>query len=645
MPPEQNQNFNNPPSQNISPQGLAQTPPPSNGKGLIWALSIVIVFLLSTLSYIFLAGNGKTENEVQAEKFYDGQNLVYLPQNFEFTPASGWQELDGENLELPKDMEQALFAFENSANSCVMAYVRSSQSLFGGSTYRQTSFADRVMTTEGRQFDSSWYLHTGSLPDNFEFQWEGKQTFPGEVRIVHHGGSFSSGEENSVTAFILYDKNGNPVPDTCSDDFSQMISTIRERYETKKITDKSSGVVYFDTREKDRLFSGTYITSVIFRPDGSNIDYLAAELPKMSYGPAPIVYDGIIYHAENGRLKTLNIITQETADLDNLGLSGNAVVVEFFFTENYMLYLAGPDCNEYLAKCHLDLYAYDMRSGDRKLLASGVSSRQIIGYSEEDNLLLMEWGEGDGGCFWGTTEMYDFSKQELLRGEDYGSCGDEADYETEAQKANDFRSRFSDKIFVNDYILLKDGEIIPTKEDGHNSRGLNMRFISDSFSDPIFENSKDGKVGSDRETYRSAEDPYTFKEIKDNSNVGTQKFGDTYVDIYKDGDFIKRVLAVKDASGGAKSFKISPDGRHVAFVTSVAGGTCVYVEYPLAIDLKNFAVREFNKILDSRANTLESIRWISNSEVEVVRQYGMKFRDGWDCGGEGEQEKVLHSIL
>ncbi|MDP3996490.1 MAG: hypothetical protein Q8P86_02240, partial [bacterium] len=77
--------FNNPPSQNISPQGFEQTPPPSVGKGLIWALSIVIVILLATIFYLAYAQYFKSalvEEESESQKKTESEEQFAVPSDW-----------------------------------------------------------------------------------------------------------------------------------------------------------------------------------------------------------------------------------------------------------------------------------------------------------------------------------------------------------------------------------------------------------------------------------------------------------------------------------------------------------------------------------------------------------------------------------
>jgi len=119
-----------------------------------------------------------------------------------------------------------------------------------------------------------------------------------------------------------------------------------------------------------------------------------------------------------------------------------------------------------------------------------------------------------------------------------------------------------------------------------------------------------------------------------------RKWNDVFVEIYKNEKFVKSVQ-VGEEEVEASMFVLSPDKKNVAFKVSYAGGTCMYGDTPRAINLDTFSLIKFeNNAKLSKNNSegypelIESIKWISDSEIEAVVGFGTKFNaDG--CGGTG----------
>jgi len=134
---------------------------------------------------------------------------------------------------------------------------------------------------------------------------------------------------------------------------------------------------------------------------------------------------------------------------------------------------------------------------------------------------------------------------------------------------------------------------------------------------------------------------YYFKAVEDSDGVGVSKqFPDYFVEIYKNQELLK-TIRIEDTNIEPSLFTLSPDQKYVAFKTALAGGTCVYSESPVVIDLNTFSritlddsdvgnkigsafSMDFSKMIKfSAVQNIEDIKWISN---EVIRA-SMKFGD------------------
>jgi hypothetical protein len=338
----------------------------------------------------------------------------HRPSYFEFIIAKNWDSVPLAELKLPEDLRAAQFAFQKSGTGCIMVYGEAPNDFL--KNYRQTSFADRINIQDG-QFAPSWYLHKKYPPDNLEFQWEGKQPFRNEV-LMGQFGIFTSRDRDMSYEFILYDTNGDVVDDTCTNDVLDMVRTLRKRIETVKLDGNSRGVVFFSGyNDEKRLF---------LLADGDPIVHRTT-VPVPSFRMTPLVRDNGLYYLRNDdKLYFGDIFSgTERVALGAGDADPDTVINEFYFHGNSIFYLYGPWCQEYLARCNLSLFEYNQKNGTHTLLASPVTSRRIAGYNSTLNTLDMYWSEGDGGCFWATTERFEFMTLTLRKGPDYSGCDEE----------------------------------------------------------------------------------------------------------------------------------------------------------------------------------------------------------------------------
>lgn len=318
-------------------------------------------------------------------------------------------------------------------------------------------------------------MHSSLLPENFQFLWEGRQPLDWEIRMNYIPLSYNDPETGYKRVLVLFSKDGKAVPSECDSDFSAMVYSLRREFEKIVLDSESRGRFYFQTLGSDIPLQ------LIFREEGE--DDIPKEVMRLPGIIQPTVYKNLIFFVSEGRLKTLDIFSQEIKDVPEIIYSTDEFVNEFYLYKNRIFYLIGGErCNDYMAKCAMKLFEYSFDTQQIKLLAESVNSRRIIGYDENRNILGMYHGEGDAGCFWIKEEQYVFATGKVESLESLNGCYDDnmegpANEPIEMIKFKQFKSLFDNGVIIKDYLQVENGKIVLPPEQV-SSFGWPIRYIS-----------------------------------------------------------------------------------------------------------------------------------------------------------------------
>ena len=101
-----------------------------------------------------------------------------------------------------------------------------------------------------------------------------------------------------------------------------------------------------------------------------------------------------------------------------------------------------------------------------------------------------------------------------------------------------------------------------------------------------------------------------------------------YVEVYKNGEFLKSVLVGKGSD--ANNFVVSPDNSHVAFGLGYYSGSCVAGDTLTILNLNSLSlgnavlIKPVRRSLigNSGIQFIENIKWLSGNEIEAVLKFG-----------------------
>jgi len=94
----------------------------------------------------------------------------------------------------------------------------------------------------------------------------------------------------------------------------------------------------------------------------------------------------------------------------------------FYVSGDKIFYLAGENCNGYLEGCDLSLNEFDISKEKNQILGEHSTSRRILGYDATEDKLYLAYGDGDGGCSFGSYEEYSFLDKNLSKVGSFSSC-------------------------------------------------------------------------------------------------------------------------------------------------------------------------------------------------------------------------------
>ncbi|MDB5238620.1 MAG: hypothetical protein JWM46_890 [Candidatus Kaiserbacteria bacterium] len=336
-------------------------------------------------------------------------HYLYAPGNVQFDIAPGWV-LATDTVALPKDISGLRFAFLKQGTPCVFAYVRMTSA--EREAYVQTSFAERIFSgpNDANQFDSSWYIRKTDTPAGFAFDWDARQPFRNEVRIMPPGylGRWEYGDH--MRAFLLYDEDGTTVPDECNADVNSMLHTLVEYYPTTTLSRDAVGSLYIKY-SKVLLLGDDDIARLVYELPAGASDFMFAR--------------NRIYYRAGSSVRFYDLL--QMAD----GVTG---VRPLATDANYSYLVSGasifsisdgscaPD-----VPCKQKLYDMDIGTGLSSFLGD-VSANSIMGFSTKDQAVYLEWAHGDAGCASSAVTRYSIIRGVMEDVGNFSSCQEDTGY-------------------------------------------------------------------------------------------------------------------------------------------------------------------------------------------------------------------------
>lgn len=346
-----------------------------------------------------------------------GSVFTYAKGNFSIEIAPQWGPATS-TVALPPGFSGSQFVFVH--GTCALAYAVGEGSMHAsGNTYKQTTPGGaRGITTVGNtQLDSWWWVPTKNLPKGYETKFEGREPYPGEVRVAT---SMYATPGDMPSAFLLYTTDGAPVPDDCDSDAEAMFKTLQPSFSPASLTTTSSGTI---KEFIERIVQNGSILA--FKADGSE-GYGALRAYNVYYQNFA-VYNDVLYSITNGSLLTLNVFSGVETPLPGIATSSDALVSDFYIKGDRLWYLLGTEgCNTYMATCSLALYEIPAKGGvPTKLATTTLQTGSIMGYDTAGNILYLESGTGDAGCYRSQISAFNYADGTVASVVEDAGCSDD----------------------------------------------------------------------------------------------------------------------------------------------------------------------------------------------------------------------------
>lgn len=374
-----------------------------------------------------------SQNTLSDSQTFEGEKLFTSDsQNISFTIPDGWNSIDPSSLStsLPGDFNTPLLAFKKADSGCVLAYTSYGEGGIGGAEgLISTSHGDIVYSVDWT-FGSDWYVHNQHLDEPISFSYDGRQYLEKEFR-------YSNLSERLPNGFVLYDKDGKAVSETCNTDFNKLLETVGYYYKTIDLNESSKGSLWF-TKERSKDRSGG--RRVIFTPIDSRKNF-EVMLLNASTQDTVFVLDSKLYFIGYDTKDFSRAIAYVDVFSGEKGIIQDTEIVDgritsLYINGGYLYYIAGKEeeglvqCLDTYGECNTTLYKISIGGGEAETLIENTSFTHIIGFNEDEEALYLSRKWGDAGCFSSSFAKYVGGREKFVG--EYGGCyGDEGYDEAE----------------------------------------------------------------------------------------------------------------------------------------------------------------------------------------------------------------------
>lgn len=370
----------------------------------------------------------------------------YAPGSFELVQEKGWDLFSEDNTAVLQNTNGLKFAFKKKGTQCVLGYFITDKNFY--ELYAQHSFADRVMSPAG-QLDSSWHVEKQHLPQGFTFNYYVKLPLDYEARLIPFS-TLGNLQPNTHGYFILYNQENGPVSADCNDEASAMLATLRVRFEPKEVDLSTKGLLFFNTDMGN--------TQLFLATDDAVSPYVVKKLN----GTDVTLYKNTLYFRGDGGLNILNPFTGLDSSLVSVSNTSPEAVNEYYVYKDKIYYFIGDrNCNEYRAHCVQRLYILDLVTRTTTFISDKIPAREIAGYDPDKKVLYMYWSDGDAGCSWISSMIYDFNLSTTTSQRDYGACAGEPGAEEKNDAFKKFLNLSAGQSTTTQYLLLDSGNLSP----------------------------------------------------------------------------------------------------------------------------------------------------------------------------------------
>jgi hypothetical protein len=339
--------------------------------------------------------------------------FVFEPANISFTLPEGWRSVPLSDAPALEGFSTSQFALAKESDGCFLVYY---DQQIDRDLYAQTGFGERTFAGP-LQFDNQWYAPQEVLPEDFTFT-QTPQRFKREIYTL--GIHSSTPTFKIAPQLILFEQEGNVIPDTCIADMKPLTESWKPYFAGATLDSKSTGYIYAGYQPGG---ADTGVAHIFFKSDTGNAPQVLSQAPAPRWRDMTFRADGTIEGVtERGTLSRFNVFSGATSNSPQLISSGVVLTHYRHGAREWVLATADMACLD-KGNCLSTLYIKN-DSGQFTPVTGGKMQgpTRIVGYIPEKKHVVLRSGFGDAGCISEQLYIYDETKKSMTKGAGYGGC-------------------------------------------------------------------------------------------------------------------------------------------------------------------------------------------------------------------------------
>lgn len=275
----------------------------------------------------------------------------------------------------------------------------------------------------------------------------------------------------SPAGWVLTSGEHQPLVQACVDEFDSILRSLDVHFLHTKLLPDSNGSVGLRHIGSDYVKETPSRTALIFQnaATGREEEIVAAGLAGTRYiSNSFFTHDKLYFLTDTTPSSVIKMVDifSGAHKIVPLPYGRDHAVHSFTILDDWLYYLAGEYCNDYMQACNLNLYRQSLVSETHEKLASGFASRHVMGPNAAGDTLFFEHAEGDAGCAWFEFESYNVKTAARQKLGEYSYCydfeTDEPDNKAAYEQAEKMQMAATG-VVSTDRLLIKNGRVfLPT---------------------------------------------------------------------------------------------------------------------------------------------------------------------------------------
>jgi hypothetical protein len=408
---------------------VLNAPTPLWKRKILWVAILVLVLIAGAV--VYGVSTSQKSAETEGETTTNGV-FLYMPRNLELRLSESWESISLSGSSLPQQYSGALFALRKEDANCNLAYVRMP--------------SNAINAYEGER---AFMVNNSYTGDQYIGYTQGDAVVTAYPRGFlggnHNWPSGNDDDVNYASAFVMYpSQEGTRLDSVCIKDMETIMGQLRRHFDPISLGADSNGILYIVSERVD----DEEVDQVRFMPTGTTTAYSVMGLTATSR-PQPQFTNNTLYVVVQNKLTAVDPFAKTSTPLQNIEIAEGETINSFWVEGSKLIYLAGVNCNEYMAKCDLGLYEYDLSTNMPRKLAEHLSYRNIIGYDPVAREILMTYVWADGSERSENSGVYQYASGQIQKVDSYESI----------------QSRFVKSTATYDYVAVQTGRLVAPKEE------------------------------------------------------------------------------------------------------------------------------------------------------------------------------------